>query len=188
VIRELVASWAGQHGAEALDKGEGMQAHAVDAVAKSPLEEKEDVAVCHDAQTALGDRRSGNIAGEAFAGRGRAGSDGRDPDLEGSISAIKRRCMALRKARAPQPEEVAISVACEPGDIAQVDFGYVGKLYDPEQGQPRKPWVFVMVLGHSRLMAARFVFDQKVSTWLRVHDECLREFGGAPKNDRPGQS
>jgi hypothetical protein len=77
VIGKLVASWAGQHGAEALDKGEGMQAHAVNAVAKASLEAKEDVAVCHNAQTALGDGRPGDIAGEAFAGRGRAGSDGR---------------------------------------------------------------------------------------------------------------
>jgi hypothetical protein len=65
VIGKLVASWAGQHGAETLDKGEGMQAHAVNAVAKAPLEAKEDVAVCHAHREELGYYRTkdGDVAG-----------------------------------------------------------------------------------------------------------------------------
>ena len=49
-------------------------------------------------------------------------------DFEGSLSAIKRRCAALRRNRAVRPEEVTMPVETEPGDVAQVDFGYVGKL------------------------------------------------------------
>ena len=37
----------------------------------------------------------------------------------------------------------------------------------------RKAWVFVMVLGHSRHMFARIVFDQTVGTWLRLHVEAF---------------
>ena len=34
--------------------------------------------------------------------------------------------------------DVAIPVMTNPGEIAQVDFGYVGKLYDPEAGILRR--------------------------------------------------
>ncbi len=106
-------------------------------------------------------------------------------DFEGSLSAVKRRCTALRRGRAVAPEDVAIRVETDRGDVAQVDFGYVGKLYDPDQGVLRKAWVFVMTLGFSRHMVARIVFDQKVETWLRLHVECFEELGGVPKTVVP---
>ena len=71
------------------------------------------------------------------------------------------------------------------GDVAQVDFGYVGKLYDPESGKEKKAWIFVMTLGCSRHMVARIAFDQKVETWLRLHIECFEELGGVPKTIVP---
>jgi transposase len=86
-------------------------------------------------------------------------------DFSGSLSAVKRRCAALQRAKGVRPEDVTMPVDTEPGDVAQVDFGYVGKLYDPDEGVMRKAWVFVMTLGHSRHMAARIVFDQKTETW-----------------------
>lgn len=101
-------------------------------------------------------------------------------DFDGSLSAVKRRCATLRREQGPQPEDVAIPVETDPGDVAQVDFGYVGKLYDPDTGVLRKAWVFVMTLGYSRHMVARIVFDQKVETWLQLHIECFEELGGVP--------
>jgi len=101
-------------------------------------------------------------------------------DFDGSLSAVKRRCAARRRLRGVRPEDVAIRVETDPGDVAQVDFGYVGKLYDPDEGVLRKAWVFVMTLGYSRHMVARIVFDQKVDTWLRIHIECFEELGGVP--------
>ena len=71
----------------------------------------------------------------------------RHTDFEGSYSAVKRMVRRLKKEVGVRPEDVAIPVETEPGEVAQVDFGYVGKLYDPEQGKRRKAWVFVMVLG-----------------------------------------
>jgi len=103
-----------------------------------------------------------------------------DQDFRGSLSAIKRMVLRLEKARGVQPEDVAIPVETAPGHVAQVDFGYVGKLYDPEQGVLRKAYVFVMVLGFSRRMVVRIVFDQKVETWLRLHIEAFEELGGVP--------
>jgi transposase len=77
-------------------------------------------------------------------------------------------------------EDVAIPVETEAGHIAQVDFGYVGELYDPDEGRLRKAYVFVLVLGYSRHMFVRLVFDQKVETWLMLHIEAFEELGGVP--------
>jgi transposase len=101
-----------------------------------------------------------------------------NPPFEGSLSAVKRLCRRLAGARGVQPEDVAIPVDTAPGEIAQVDFGYVGKLYDPEAKVLRRAWVFVMVLGYSRHMFARIVFDQKTETWLRLHVEAFATLGG----------
>ena len=86
-----------------------------------------------------------------------------------------------RKARCVRAEDIATPVETVPGDIAQVDFGYVGKLYDAAVGRLRKAWVFVFVLAYSRWMFARIVFDQKVETWLRLHVEAFNTLGGVPR-------
>ena len=95
-----------------------------------------------------------------------------------TLSAVKRVCLRLKRARGVQPEDVAIPVETRPGEVAQVDFGYVGRLYDPHARVLRKAWVFVMVLGYSRHMFARIVFDQTVETWLRLHVQAFEELQG----------
>lgn len=99
-------------------------------------------------------------------------------DFEGSYWAVKRLWRQYRKQRGVRAEDVAIPVETGPGEVAQVDFGYVGRLYDPQTGTLRKTWAFVMVLGHSRHMVVRLVFDQRVETWLALHVEALAELGG----------
>lgn len=99
-------------------------------------------------------------------------------DFTASLSAVKRLCARLQKDKGIQPEDVAIPVLSEPGEIAQVDFGYVGKLYDPVTKAFRKVWAFVMVLAFSRHMIARLVFDQSAETWQQLHAEAFAELGG----------
>jgi transposase InsO family protein len=103
-----------------------------------------------------------------------------DPALSASYWAVRGVWRRWRKERGVRAEDVAIPVETGPGEIAQVDFGYVGKLRDAATGMLRKAWVFVMVLAFSRRMVARIVFDQKIETWLRVHIEAFAELGGAP--------
>jgi transposase len=102
-------------------------------------------------------------------------------DFAGSEWAIKRLCKRLRDAKGVDPNDVAIPVDTDPGEVAQVDFGSVGKLWDPETGTMRHAYVFVMVLGFSRHMVARIVFDQKVDTWLRLHVEAFEELAAVPR-------
>ena len=99
-------------------------------------------------------------------------------DFDGSYWAVKRLWRRLRRERGVRAEDVAIPVETRAGEIAQVDFGYLGRLYDPQVGLLRKAWVFVLVLGHSRHMVARIVFDQSVRTWLELHVEAFAELGG----------
>jgi transposase len=106
-------------------------------------------------------------------------------DFTGSYSAVKRLYRHLVKKRGIQPGDVAIPVETLAGEVAQVDFGYVGRIYDPKEERFRKAWVFVMVLGHSRHMFARLTFDQKTETWLRCHVEAFDHFGGVPKTVVP---
>ena len=50
-----------------------------------------------------------------------------DTDFPGSLSAVKRMCLALKRERGVQPEDVAIPLVSDPGESAQVDFGYAGR-------------------------------------------------------------
>jgi transposase len=103
-----------------------------------------------------------------------------EPEYRGSLGAVKRMVARLVRERGPLAEDVAIPVLTDPGDVAQVDFGYAGKVLDPDSGRLSKGWVFVMVLGHSRHQFSRVVLDQKTATWLRLHEEAFRFFGGVP--------
>lgn len=105
--------------------------------------------------------------------------------FEGSYSAVKRMCRRLREKRGVRAQDVAIPVETMPGAVAQVDFGYVGKLLCPQTRTLRRAWVFVMVLGYSRHMYAEIVFDQKTATWLELHRRAFEAFGGVPETVVP---
>ena len=103
-----------------------------------------------------------------------------EKEFVGSLSSIKRMCRRIRVAKGIDPNDVAIPVDTEAGEVAQVDFGSIGQLWDPEQGKLRDAYVFVLVLGFSRHMVVRIVFDQKMDTWLRLHVEAFAELGSVP--------
>lgn len=101
-------------------------------------------------------------------------------DFDGTFWAVRAVYRRWRKQRGVRAEDVAIPVETTAGDVAQVDFGHVGWLYDAASGRRRRAWVFVLVLAYSRLMFARVVFDQKIETWLRLHVEAFAALGGVP--------
>ena len=78
--------------------------------------------------------------------------------------------------------EATVRLETEPGEEAQVDFGYVGRMRDPESGKdPRKTWCFVMTLSHSRHRFVRFVFRQDSPTWIDCHIRAFEFFHGVVK-------
>lgn len=100
------------------------------------------------------------------------------PGFTASESAVWRLCAKLKPA-APPPAVGRIETA--PGEVAQVDFGDVGTLFDPVSQTVRRAYVFTMVLGWSRHMYAEFVFDQTLPTWLVLHQHAFEFFGGVPQ-------
>jgi transposase len=76
--------------------------------------------------------------------------------------------------------DATVRVETAPGEEAQVDFGYAGRMWDPASGRVRKAWEFVMTLSWSRHQYVQFVFDQTVRTWLQLHRAAFEFFGGVP--------
>jgi transposase len=101
----------------------------------------------------------------------------RHPTFVGSEQAVWRMTCSIRRQQLP---EVVLRLETAPGEVAQVDFGYVGELVEGDTGEIRKAWVFVMVLAYSRHMYAEFVFDQTMVTWLLCHQHAFEFFSGVP--------
>lgn len=76
-------------------------------------------------------------------------------------------------------EDICIRFHSLPGEEAQVDFGYVGRVPD-FNGKQRKAWIFNMRLSYSRLDFYKVVYDQKVETFINCHIEAFNYFGGIP--------
>jgi len=96
---------------------------------------------------------------------------------DGSVSAVYRFVHRLT----PLQPDATVRVEREPGEEAQVDFGFAGRMVDPHTGELRRTWVFVMTLSWSRYQYAEFVFDQTIATWLRLHRNALEHFEGVPR-------
>jgi transposase len=104
----------------------------------------------------------------------------KERDYSGSYASVYRFVRALE----PRTPEVTVRVETRPGEEAQVDFGYAGRMIDPETEAERRAWAFVMALSWSRHQYVEFVFDQKVETWLRCHRNAFAFFGGVPQRVR----
>jgi transposase len=69
----------------------------------------------------------------------------------------------------------------DPGEEAQVDYGFVGLMKDSKTGKMRKTYAFVMVLANSRHRYVEFSFSQDVKSWVQSHINAFKFFGGVPK-------
>lgn len=96
-----------------------------------------------------------------------------------SYETVKR---LVRKLRHDDPE-VFCRMRYEPGEEAQVDFGYIGRF--PHAGRHVKGWVFVMVLCFSRMEYFELVLDQSVATFLSCLRNAFEFFGGVPRRLKP---
>jgi len=86
-----------------------------------------------------------------------------------------------RFVRTIAPRRRAVGVFhCAPGSEAQVDFFQGAPTLDAATGEWRRPWTFRMTLGHSRHGYEEAVWDQRLETFLRLHEHAFRDFGGVP--------
>lgn len=96
---------------------------------------------------------------------------------EGSYSSVRRFVHHLR----PGEKEAYVRVHTDPGEEMQVDFGTIGQIFDPKPGKMKTGYVFVATLGYSRHQYAEIVMDQKINTWIGLHQRAFAFFGGVPQ-------
>jgi transposase len=82
----------------------------------------------------------------------------------------------VRKFNRPQ---TFVPMYSDPGDEAQVDFGYLGRFN--KNGKKLKVWCFAMTLSHSRMGFYRLVTDQRVETFIACHIHAFEFFTGVPR-------
>ncbi len=100
----------------------------------------------------------------------------RERGYRGSVRTLREYIALVR----PRPKrEAYLLTETLPGEQAQVDWAYVGKVAVP--GGERGLWVFVMVLAHSRAMWGEFVIDLTVHSLCRSLVRGAAALGGAPR-------
>jgi len=100
----------------------------------------------------------------------------RERGYRGSVRTLRAYVALVR----PRPKREAYLVTeTLPGEQAQVDWAYVGKVAVP--GGERALWVFVIVLAHSRAMWGEFVIDLTVHSLCRSLVRGVAAFGGVPR-------
>jgi transposase len=93
-----------------------------------------------------------------------------------SYESVKRYVRQLRRQR-----RVVGVMHSEAGEEAQVDFFSGVPTLNPETGQWKRPWVFRMTLCHSRHGYEEAVWDQKLETFLRLHERAFLDLEGVPR-------
>lgn len=69
----------------------------------------------------------------------------------------------------------------DPGEEAQIDYGFLGSWLDPLTERVRRVWAFVMVLACSRHMFVRPVLRMDAAAWVAANVAGLTFFGGVPR-------
>jgi transposase len=88
-----------------------------------------------------------------------------------------RRFIARLNRKTPLPFR---RMETEPGEEAQVDFG-AGAAVRMADGKVRRPWIFRIVLSHSRKAYSEAVWQQSTEAFLQCLENAFRYFGGAVK-------
>jgi len=68
----------------------------------------------------------------------------------------------------------------EPGDEAEIDYGYLGAWFDPVAERVRRVWAFIMVLACSRHMFVRPVLSMNQQAWVEAHVAAFEFFAACP--------
>lgn len=100
-------------------------------------------------------------------------------DEQGNTKSYIALCSFIRR-HFPAPVESFVVQQTNPGQEAEVDFGFLGKI-KTSAGVVKKVWGFVMVLAYSRHAFYSIAFDQSSSTFISLHMAAFSSFGGVPK-------
>jgi len=70
---------------------------------------------------------------------------------------------------------------CRPGEVAEVDFGRLGLVFDPEQGRNRVLHALIVTLVHSAHQYVHTTHSQKLPDVIEGLEEAFEYFGGVPR-------
>jgi hypothetical protein len=68
-----------------------------------------------------------------------------------------------------------------PGDVAEIDFGRLGRVYDADTARHRIAWALVIVLPHSRHQYVHVTFTQTVAAVIQGLEDAWVFFGGVTR-------
>ncbi len=78
-------------------------------------------------------------------------------------------------------EKATVRFETMPGVQGQVDWGFFENYRVLENGEHKKLYCFLMILGYSRMRYIEFVTDMSTSTLIRCHINAFRYFNGYPE-------
>jgi transposase len=93
----------------------------------------------------------------------------------GGYSILKELVRTIR----PPRQEAFLTLAFAPGECAQVDWGYAGKV--PVGNTTRRLSFFLMVLCYSRRLYLEFTLTERLEQFLACHSNAFHYFGGVPE-------
>ena len=94
----------------------------------------------------------------------------------GGYQSVKRFVHRLRGKQTPEAHPVIVT---DPGQEAQVDYGFGPMVRNPQSGKYQRTRLFVMTLGCSRKAVRLLVFRSNSRTWAELHEKAFRRLGGA---------
>lgn len=92
---------------------------------------------------------------------------------------IVRQYVSTRKA--DLNEKATVRFETIPGLQGQVDWGFFENYKVLENGEYKKLYCFLMILGYSRMRYIEFVTDMSTTTLIKCHINAFRYFGGYPE-------
>jgi transposase len=100
----------------------------------------------------------------------------KDRGYEGGAAVLRR---LVRKIRVARSRKAYLRIETEPGEQAQVDWGSFGHMRIGSSSRPLS--CFAMVLSWSRALFVDFSLDQRLDTFMRMHERAFEFFGGIPR-------
>jgi transposase len=103
-----------------------------------------------------------------------------DGVLETSVASLRRYVRRHFAAEVRARDVVLWRPEVEPGQEAQVDYGYLGTWLDPKSAKRRRVWAFSMVLSYSRHLFVYPVLKMDQQAWNDAHVAAFSFFEGCP--------
>ena len=102
----------------------------------------------------------------------------RDQGFEGGYTVVKQ---YVRGKKEQLNEQATVRFETMPGLQAQVDWAFFENYRVKENGEEKKLYCFLMILGYSRMRYIEFVTDMSTDTLIRCHVNAFRYFNGYPE-------